>query len=219
MWGHKIATVAKVIAAVATVLVATVTLYTHYAGDEDDVAETISAAPNKAGDNDGAVNESPSIKLAEVFVTPIETKLPSTFYVEIVNVGNGEAKNFNVTIDFGESSPENCEWVPNSIVASNESESSAIRIISVAQLRENQSFYVVCHLNAPFFKKVTVHGGNVAFEKSMSYEQYKSQRPYDRISFYQGLWRVVVVCLMVFFLTWFFVIMSRFLDFKFRPPF
>lgn len=216
MKGHKGAIIATVIAGV---LGAVATLYTHFASNEDDVAGTVSAASSKIDENDEEINLGPSIRLAEVFVTPIETKLPSTFYAEIVNAGSVVARNFNITVDFGEASPENCEWVPNSIAKSDESEIGAIQIISVSQLRREQSFYVVCHLNVPFFKKITVHGGNITSEKSLIYEQYKFQRLGGGISFYQALWRIILVCLMIFFLIWFFVIMSRFLDFKFRHPF
>lgn len=186
MAGHRATIIATVLVGV---LGAAATLYTHFSGNDNDVKGTVSGASS----SDNEVKSTPSISLTDVFVTPIDTKIASTFYTEINNKGTANAENFTVTLDFGEASTEECELVPSSSGTFNEPEKGSIQTITIKSLLKKQSIYVVCSLNAPFFKKVHVGGGNIEHEKSLTYESYKALDSGESIGFYAGLWRAIVI--------------------------
>lgn len=182
MTGHKATIIATVLVGV---LGAAATLYTHFAGNDNDVKGTVSI--------DKDVKPAPSISLRDVFVTPVDTKIASTFFAEIHNKGTANAESFTVTLDFGEASSEACELVPGSFGKFNEPEGGSIQTLSIKNLLTEQSIYVVCNLNSPFFKKLHVGGGNIEHEKSLTYEAYKEIGNGENIGFYTALWRAIVV--------------------------
>ena len=127
--------------------------------------------------------------------------MPSTFYSEISNTGSAKAENFEVLIDFGESSVDKCEWTPSALVTVENAEELSVRLLQVSSLNKDTSLYVVCSINLPYFKKLWVGGGNISFEKSIDYDAYKEMRSGEEISFYTGFWRTILIglCALFFF--------------------
>lgn len=153
---------------------------------------------------EGESKPTPTLSFSRVFVTPIDTAMPSSFYVEVSNTGTAPANDFTLIIDFGESKAEECEILPTEIVNNQTSESSVIKSISISKLAKKQSLYVVCSTNSPSFKSITLGGGNVEHDKQLTFEAYKEQLNGESISFYEGLLRAILGALAAIFLFYLF---------------
>jgi len=208
--GQKGVIIATIIAAVIT---AGVSLFIYFDKKKEGlkVVETKNVQKQTKGE-DGKPLPSPSLNFAEVFVTPIDTNIPSSFYAEISNSGTESAKDFFVKIDFGESTPEKCEWVPPEIARLSSGTNSSIQSWNVSELMKNQSIYIVCSTNSPFFKSITVGGGNVEYDKQLTYTSYKEQREGESTSFYERLFKFILGALAGIFLFYLFLRLMKSLD-------
>lgn len=185
------------------VLSAAIALFIHFDGDDEGLA-TKDTKNEQVKDEGNKTKPSPSLNFAKVFVTPIDTKMPSLFFVEILNSGTAPAINFKLNIDFGESKADSCEFIPEGLAVSNSKNESPIKIVTISKLEKKQSIYVVCATNSPLFKSITVGGGNVEYDKQLTYEGYKDQLNGESISFYEGLLRVILGAIAGIFLFYFF---------------
>ena len=186
------------------ILGAAVSLYIHFSGSDEsskDVlgTESISVVTEKNKDNTKEITTYPRLNINDVFVTPVDTKSPSTFYVELKNNGSVSAENFEVKVDFGESLINTCEWLPENIAHNNSEEGNSLQL-KVSSLNENESLYIICGLNIPYFKQLLVTGGNTSLDKYLSYEGYKEMRNGEEISFYENLWRFLLGSLLALFI-------------------
>lgn len=186
------------------VLSAMVALFVHFDGNEEGLI-TKQTKNEKMIDKEEKNEPTPSINFAKVFVTPIDTKIPSSFFVEITNTGTASAKNFKVSINFGESQPEKCEFIPESIAMVENKNSSIFKTILISELLIKESFYVVCTTNSPLFKSISISGGNIKYDKQLTYEAYKEQLNGEDISFYEGLLRTILSVLAGIFLFYLFL--------------
>jgi hypothetical protein len=189
MTGHKASIIATV---VVGILSAAVALYIHFDSPELDISGTIIEKLAEDPSNKKSA-KTPTINISEVFITPIDTKMSSTFYAEVSNTGMASAEEFEVLVDFGESAIETCEWSPKSIAKTKESEALSLQILQVSSLKKDTSLYVTCSMNLPYFKKLWIGGGNIGFEKFIDYDAYKEMRLGEGISFYTGLWRALLI--------------------------
>jgi hypothetical protein len=187
--GHTTTIVATVL---ATVITAGVSLYIHFDSPEIDVSGTVSEKA-RAGSDKEKNALSPSINIADIFVTPIDTKMATTFFAEISNSGSEAAKDIQVTLDFGESTIKECEVQPTSIASPVESEALSIQSYTISELGKDTSIYLNCAINLPYFKKIWVGGGNIQYEKSIDYDAYKELKNGESLSFYEGVLRAIVI--------------------------
>ncbi len=191
---HKIAWFGVLATLIIGLIGAGITLYTHF---DKDVGLRTEEIKRETKESKSEERTSITVSIAEVFVTPIDTKMPSSFYVELKNTSLECAKNINLTVDFGESKPIAYEWVPinNGKLISAEGES--IQTIVISELKPNQSFYLTCNLSAPYFKSIIVDGGNLTINKKLTYQKYREQREGKGVSFYGVLWRALLIGLLV----------------------
>ena len=199
---------------IATILAALITgavsLYIYFNDKNDGLKVTETENPQtKTRDDKEKTLPTPHIKFAEVFVTPIDTQIPSSFYAEISNSGNEAAKDIFVSIDFGESTPEKCEVKSPGKVDSATEAGATIQRWDINELPINQSIYIVCMTNSPFFKSISVGGGNLENDKRLSYASYKAQREEKSVSFYEGLLKFILGALAAIFLFYLFLRLMR----------
>jgi hypothetical protein len=185
------------------ILSAIVALFIHFDSDDEGL-NTKDIKNEKLTNEEKKTVPSPSLKFTKVFVTPIDTKIPSSFFIEISNTGTASAIDFILQINFGESQAEICEYIPKSIVTDNSEGERSIKIINISSLAINQSFFAVCATNSPIFKSISVRGGNVEYDKKLTYEGYKNQLTNESISFYEGLLRTILGVLTAIFLFYLF---------------
>ena len=193
--GHKSAIITTIIATVITVVVS---LYIHFDSPEMDVIGTVSERA-KADSNEKVETESPMINIVDIFITPIDTKIPTNFFAEISNSGNETARDIQLIIDFGEATIQECEVQPKSIASPVESEALSIQSYNINELGKDTSIYLNCNINLPYFKKIWVGGGNIKFEKSLSYDAYKELKNGEDIGFYGAMWRTFIAFLLIMF--------------------
>ncbi|MDP2523827.1 hypothetical protein Q8W30_14725 [Neptunomonas phycophila] len=67
-----------------------------------------------------------------------------------------------------------------------------------------QSLYLVCSLNTPFFKALSVGGGNLENDKQLTFLSYKAQREEEPTSFFEGLLKFIAAALSGILLFYFF---------------
>lgn len=85
MSGHKASIIATVAMGLIGVIVA---LYIHYDTPELDISGTVTE--KQIEENEQKL--SPTINIKELFITPVDTKIPSTFFAEITNTGSTAAQ-------------------------------------------------------------------------------------------------------------------------------
>jgi len=193
--GHKSTIIATIIAAVIT---AAVSLYIHFDSPKIDVFGTVPER-TEANSDEKTATKSPAINIADIFITPIDTKMPTNFFVEISNSGNETARDIQLTINFGEATIKECEVQPALIASPIESKALSIQSYNITELVKGTSIYLSCSINIPYFKNIWVGGGNIKFEKSLSYDAYKALKNADSIGFYSGIWRVIVIFFLLMF--------------------
>ena len=198
---------------VAAFITGAVSLFIYFNDKNNGLKITETEKPQKQiKDSKEKSLSTPNIKFTEVFVTPIDTQIPSTFYAEISNSGNGAAKGFFISIDFGESTPEKCEVRSPTKIDSTNEVGDTIQRWNISELPINQSIYIVCMTNSPFFKSLSVGGGNLMNDKLLTYSSYKEQREEKSVSFYEGVLRFILGALAVIFLFFLFLRLMRILD-------
>jgi hypothetical protein len=190
---------------IVTVLVgllgAAVALYTHFDTPETDILGTTMEKAVGDDPSERDSSKSPSINISEVFITPIDTNMPSNFYAQVSNTGTGSAEDFEVFVDFGESTIEACEWSPKSIARTTESDELSVQILKISSLKKDTSLHLTCSINLPYFKRISVGGGNIKIEKSLGYEAYKEMKAGEGIPYFTMLWRTFFTffCALLFF--------------------
>ena len=101
---------------------------------------------------------------------------PAYFYAEIRNTGIEPASDFLVVVDFGRSKAENCLIRPKDIITRpTEPETGSLRF-SVVELLENESIYLSCNLSLPSFDRILVAGGNIAFDRKLTFADLSANR-------------------------------------------
>ncbi|HHF3271725.1 TPA: hypothetical protein ACVOZG_004604 [Vibrio diabolicus] len=183
---------------IAAVITAGASLYIHYDTPEVDVLGTV-AEETKTDDTNTEKKASASISIADIFITPVDMKMATTFFAEISNIGLEPAKEVQLTMDFGESTVDECEIQPSSIKHSLNSESLALKSYTISEIGKGASIYVNCSLNLPYFKKIMIGNGNLSIEKSITYEAYKELKNGEELGFFGSIWRVVVIFFLVVF--------------------
>ena len=191
---------------VAALITAGVTLYVYFDGKDNGFSTTETTnQKTPSGDEDEKNLPIPRLTFPEVFITPVDTEIPSSFFAEIANSGTKAATTFDVSVDFGEATPDKCELVSSSGTITDNSNSTVIKQWQVSELAVKQSLYLVCSLNAPFFKALSVGGGNLENDKQLTFLSYKAQREEDPTSFFEGLLKFVAAALSVILLFYFFL--------------
>lgn len=203
MTSQKGVIIATIIAALIT---AGVTLYVYFDGKEGGLLATETVNQENPNENNEKQNiPTPRITFSEVFITPVDTNIPSSFYAEITNTGSNTANEFLVSVDFGEATPENCEVVSAGSVVIDSGGSSVIKRWEVSELAIKQSLYIVCNLNAPFFKALSVGGGNLGNDAQLTFSSYKEQREEESITFLEGMLRFLLIAFSGILLFYFFL--------------
>ena len=182
----------------AAIITAAVSIYIY----TDDKDERIKIIEKSREEKKSVPVPTPSLYFTEVFVTPVDTKISSSFFMEISNFGSAVARNFFLRIDFGESTPQECEWIPNNVATLVGNTDSVIKEWDVSKLEKKQSIYIVCLISSPFFKSISMGGGNVENNINLTYEAYKERGMKESLSYYEILWRIVFVVMVIMFFIW-----------------
>ncbi|WP_299269126.1 hypothetical protein [uncultured Psychrosphaera sp.] len=93
--GHSATIIATIVAAVIT---AAASLYIHFDSPEIDILGTVA---EKTDYEEEGNPKNPTLNIVDVFVTPIDTKIPTSFFAEISNTGSVSAKDIYLALDFG----------------------------------------------------------------------------------------------------------------------
>lgn len=158
-------------AIIAAVIGSAVTLFIHFDSRNDSSAGESQETNQRNTDDGGA-----SVSISDVFISPVAFDSPAYFYTEIRNIGSDSASGFQVTVDFGRSTPGKCEVRPNDIIVQPPDTDSGSLRFSVVELARDGSIYVRCDLSLPSFDRILVSGGNIAFDKTLTFTDAAEDR-------------------------------------------
>ncbi|MEL0083215.1 MAG: hypothetical protein VW985_09290 [Gammaproteobacteria bacterium] len=139
-------------------------------------------------------NGSASVGIKEVFVTPVAFDKPSYFYLEIANTGLEKASNFLVSVDFGKAKNDGCSFKPSSIVKLDGVIDIGIFRFTVSELHEDERVYLSCNLSLPSFEQILISGGNLQFDRKLSFTDYSQPNKGSR-SGWEILLAFLAVCI------------------------
>lgn len=178
---------------IAALIGAAATLYTHY--DTKDLK-----VEQQANEEQKDKKETAALTIKKVQLTPVDFDIPSSFYVEIENGGTLEANDLTVLIDFGESKIEKCSVKPNDQSNLQQNGDAYIYKLGIKELLKNESIYINCHTSLPVFKKILITGGNVGYDKELTYASYKSQLEQEPTSGWYTFFSILagIFCVYIF---------------------
>lgn len=162
------------------------------------------------------------VSIEKVLIPPTNFNLPSSFYLEIQNTGQNNAKDFLVTIDFGEAGIKELEYRPKGIADFlNKDETLNIIKLRIANLEKREYFYVYALLTQPYFKQILLSSGNLFQTQRLTYEAYKisvSEKGswHSYFSFLKFMLGVVSFFLIVYFLIVAIKYLNKLLKIKFE---
>ena len=123
----------------------------------------------------GAEDRAPTILISSLHVSEMAMDIPAVFELGIQVGGrtNLPARDVNITLNFGRAEIEACDYAPKRSATSVISEDKSHRQIQIAELRQEEKFYVRCLINSPVFDQIIVTGSNITDGgRSIDFEQY-----------------------------------------------
>lgn len=142
-------------AVLAALITGAIALYIHYDGKSEkqkEVQEAIAADQAK---------ETANLKVKEIYLPPINTRLDSAFFAEITNESRMDAENIEVSLNFGSASVTSCETLPvNAFTDRNTFDTSLVEF-SYEKVKRKERLYVYCHLSNPAFESILITGDNL----------------------------------------------------------
>jgi len=112
-----------------------------------------------------------NITIDRIELCPINSDLPSYFYLKLKNNGTKNIENFSVSIDFGRSKINDLDI--NNLGSYAFLDTSNVRILKLQYktFDENDIIDIYCLISEPTFKVISINGSNLTFSIEYSYEQ------------------------------------------------
>lgn len=179
---NKVPIIVAIVTLLGALITAGVMLYIHYdtqpqslisrilQGDEDK-----NKSVTEEEKRNSETETTTMIHIEKILIPPINFKLPSSFYLELRNENLHAAKNFIVTIDFGEGELKDFEYSP--MISKTVSEIDRVKNIvklRVANLEPNESLHLYGFLTLPFFREILISSGNLRSAKKYTYKNFRN---------------------------------------------
>lgn len=139
-------------------------------------------------------DQSPGINISSVYLSEVAMSVPAFFELSIQPTF-AAVIGAEVIIDFGRAEVDQCGYTPMRYVENVEASDKSYRRFELVQLGKDETFYVRCIIDSPFFSQVIIQGGNINIAKSLTFEQYQdsvSKPP-------MGFWPAIGYSFVVFF--------------------
>lgn len=115
-----------------------------------------------------------NIAIEELELCPVNSVLPSYFFLKVKNRGTKALRNLLVTVDFGRAKYEQFEYLVsthNQKVSVDTTHNNKISI-SLPKMDKNDTYSLYCLLSQPVFSTITITGDNLRRAKEYSYQEF-----------------------------------------------
>ena len=156
-----------------------------------------------------------TIVIEELELCPVNSAIPSYFFLKVKNRGTKTLRNLLVTVDFGRAKYEQFDYFLSAHNRKASIDSTHNNVISVAlpKLTKNDTFSMYCLLSQPVFNTITITGGNLRIAKEYSYQEFITSgfdQGSSSISFF-GFLLVLTGLILIVFSAYFCMIVYHFL--------
>ena len=115
------------------------------------------------------------LEIADLQITPFESRLPSYLFFEVKNTGNASASSINLYIDAGRAKIIDCELSPaesTQIIAGGKNANISKFLIN--SLNVDETVYVYCQLSAPVFNTISLNSENLPSTSTLKFSDVKN---------------------------------------------
>jgi hypothetical protein len=190
---------------IAALIAATVALYIHYDGKSEKKAQiALEKAANES-------NKKANLKVSNIYVPPINTKLDSVFFAEISNNSLNNAEDLNFKINFGAARITSCETLPINVIKPNAKFETSFVHFSYQEIEKKEKIYIYCFLSSPTFESIFISGSNLFTNIDFKYKEHVQNKP-DSISNYLTFFKVIGSFVAVIFIVYFTVLLISLLN-------
>lgn len=152
-----------------------------------------SASETESKQNDD--NGRGSVSIQGVYVSPVNLDISSYFFMELNSSSVNRPVNFDVSIDFGNSTASVCDTTPSSVVETIDSEDNSFIRFRISRIEQSQSVYIACLLDLPYFSRILVHGDSLISDVTLDFDQYMESLNSEPAGFWTFTLRTVVYLL------------------------
>jgi hypothetical protein len=183
-------------AILAALITGVIALYIHYDGKSEkqkEAQEVLSADQKK---------ETANLKVKEIYIPPVNTRLDSGFYAEIANESLLDAEQIEVSINFGSASVIACETLPVNVFADAATFETSFVVFSYDKVKRKEKLHVYCHLSNPSFDSLLITGENLFSSVEYDRADLDSSIVQDNSSyatFFKVVASIVAVVLIAYF--------------------
>ena len=131
----------------------------------------------------------PTVSISSIHVSEVTLDIPAVFEmaIQVGGASNLSARDIDLILDFGRAEIEVCDYMPKSAVTHVVDEDKSYHRLEIAELRQEEKFYIRCLISSPVFENVIIKGGNTRSTRSIDFEQYQANLQSGPFGFWQGL--------------------------------
>ena len=199
-------------ALLAAIISGGIALYIHYDGKSN------KEALEKKEIEEHIKNGTTQVKVVELKMPSINTKLDSSFLLGIENANLNDANEVNININFGEASVSACETVPENYLSLDEKHGNSVIDFIVEKLEKNEKIYVYCLISNPLFKAIKITGSNINGKEEVSFKEYKesiSEESLGISEFFKFVFGIVFIVIVGYILLVLMAVINRKLNLNF----
>ena len=202
-------------AIVAALITGAITLYIHYDGKSEkqkEAQKVLSIDQTK---------KTAKLKVKEVYLPPVNTRLDSVFYSEIANESLFDAEKVEFSINFGSASVTSCETLPVNVFENNVKFDTSFVVFSYDKIKQKEKLYVYCHLSNPSFDSLLITGENLFSNVEYNKDDLNQLIVEDNsgyITFFKVVGSIVVTVLIIHLTGIFIMLINKRVE-KFRVKF
>lgn len=180
----------------AALITGAIALYIHYDGKsekQNENQEILSADQKK---------ETANLKVKEVYIPPVNTRLDSGFYAEIANESLLDAEQIEVSINFGSASVIACETLPVNVFADATTFETSFVVFSYNKVKRKEKLHLYCHLSNPSFDSLLITGQNLFSSVEYNRSDLDSSIVQDNssyVTFFKVIASIVAAVLIAYF--------------------
>ena len=151
--------------------------------------------------SESSTTTSPSVSIVSMYVSEVAMDIPASFELGIQAGGatNLAVQDIRVILDFGKAEIEDCDYVPEQVVANIVSADKGYRHLQIGELQQRETLHIRCLISSPVFNQVIIAGGNIYSDVSIDFEQYQERQRSESGGFWIGLFYFFVIFFTIMF--------------------
>ena len=145
---------------------------------EQEIGTQTDAAPEVSSDtsSESSITTLSTISIFSIHVSEVAMDIPAVFELgmQVGAFADSAARNVDVTLDFGRSEIEVCDYTPTWAVTNVVAEDKSHWSLEIGELQQGEKLHIRCLISSPVFDQVLISGGNIRSSRSIDFEQYRA---------------------------------------------